>query len=55
MKKIFFIPVLIFLTCISYSQEALKIQGGGSITIQSGTELVVQGGLTLENEAGLRY
>ena len=53
MKKIFFINVLIFLTCLSFSQEALKIQSGGSITIQNGVELVLQGGLTLDNGSSL--
>src|SRR4030095_3322547 len=53
MKKIFFINVLIFLTCLLFSQEALKIQSGGSITIQNGAELVLQGGLTLDNGSSL--
>ena len=53
MKKIFFINVLIFLTCLSFAQEALKIQNGGSITIQNGAELVLQGGLTLDNGSSL--
>ena len=53
MKKIFFINALIFLTCLSFSQEALKIQSGGSITIQNGAELILQGGLTLDNGSSL--
>lgn len=53
MKKIIFINILIFLTCLSFSQEALKIQSGGSITIQNGAELVLQGGLTLDNGSSL--
>ena len=53
MKKIFFINALIFQICFSFSQEALKIQSGGSITIQNGAELVLQGGLTLENGSSL--
>ena len=53
MKKIFIINVLIFLTCVSYSQDALKIQSGGSITIQNGAELVLNGGLTLDNGSSL--
>ncbi|HEU5163962.1 MAG TPA: hypothetical protein VFU29_00390 [Chitinophagaceae bacterium] len=53
MKKIFFINVLIFLTCLSFSQEALKIQSGGSITVQNGVELVLQGGVTLDNGSSL--
>ena len=53
MKKIFFTNVLIFFACLSFSQEALKIQSGGSITIQNGAELVLQGGLTLDNGSSL--
>jgi hypothetical protein len=53
MKKIFLINVLIFLTCLSFSQEALKIQSGASITVQNGVELVLQGGLTLDNGSSL--
>ena len=53
MKKIFLIHVFIFTSCFLFGQEALKIQGGGSITIQSGTELVLQGGLTLDNGSSL--
>ncbi|HEX6846746.1 MAG TPA: hypothetical protein VF144_07200 [Chitinophagaceae bacterium] len=53
MKKIFFINALIFFTGLSFGQEALKIQSGGSLTIQTGAELVLQGGLTLENGSSL--
>ena len=53
MKKIFLINELIFLTCLSFGQEALKIQSGGSITIQSGAELILNGGLTLDNGSSL--
>ena len=53
MKKVLFINALIFLACISFSQEALKIQSGGSVTIQNGAELVLQGGLTLDNGCSL--
>ena len=53
MKKILLINVVIFIACFSFSQEALKIQSGGSITIQNGAELVLQGGLTLENGSSL--
>ena len=53
MKKIFFIKLFIFVTCLSFSQEALKIQSGGSITVQNGAELVLQGGLTLDNGSSL--
>src|SRR6188508_3200620 len=53
MKKILLINALTFLTCLSFSQEALKIQNGGSITIQNGAELVLQGGLTLNNGSSL--
>ena len=49
MKKLFIIIAGIFLSCVSISQEALKIQNGASITIQNGAELVLQGGITLEN------
>jgi hypothetical protein len=53
MKKILLINALIVLASISFSQEALKIQSGGSITIQSGAELVLQGGLTLDDGSSL--
>src|SRR5688572_4161963 len=53
MKKIFFINVFVFMNFLSFSQEALKIQSGGSVTIQNGVELVLQGGLTLDNGSSL--
>ena len=53
MKKLVAITTSIFLSCLCLSQEALKIQNGGSITIQPGAELVLQGGLTLENGTSL--
>ena len=53
MRKTFFINVLIFLSCLSFSQEALKIQSGGSITVQNGVELVLKGGVTLDNGSSL--
>ena len=53
MKKLVAITTSIFLSCLCLSQEALKIQNGGSITIQPGAELVLQGGLTLENGSSL--
>ena len=53
MKKIALINVFSFIACLSFSQEALKIQNGGSITIQEGAELVLQGGLTLEHGSSL--
>lgn len=53
MKKGLFINIFFFLTCISYSQEVLRIKSGGSVTIQNGAELVLQGGLTLDNGSNL--
>src|SRR6188474_982820 len=53
MKKIFIIIFLVFLACLSFGQEALKIQSGGNITIQNGAELILQGGLTLDNGSSL--
>ena len=53
MKKLLLICELFSATIISISQEALKIQSGGSITIQSGAQLVLQGGLTLDNGSSL--
>jgi hypothetical protein len=53
MKKIFFINAFIIITCCSFSQEAMKIQGGGSIAIQNGAEVILQGGLTLDNGSSL--
>jgi hypothetical protein len=53
MKKILFINAFLLLSCFSFSQEALKIQNGGSITIQNGVQLALQGGLTLDNGSSL--
>src|SRR5688572_9616554 len=53
MKKIFFINVFVFMNFLSFGQEALKIQNGGSVTIQNGAELVLQGGLTIDNGSSL--
>jgi hypothetical protein len=53
MKKILIIKLLSCLTFFSFSQEALKIQSGASLTIQSGADLVLHGGLTLENGSSL--
>src|SRR4026207_2370411 len=53
MKKLLLIHLIIFSCCRSFSQDALKIQSGGSITIQPGAELVLQGGLTLDNGSSL--
>jgi hypothetical protein len=53
MKKIFLVNVLIFQACCSFSQEALKIQNGGSIIIQNGAELILQGGVSLDNGSSL--
>ena len=53
MKKILLINAFIFIACFSFSQEALKIQSGGSIIVQNGVELVLQGGLTLDNGSSL--
>ena len=36
-----------------FSQEVLRVQNGGSITIQNGVNLILQGGLTLENGSNL--
>src|SRR5687767_10803655 len=52
MRHIFLITLLL-LSILSFSQEALKIQGGGSITVQNGAELVLQGGITLDNGSSL--
>src|SRR5688500_16777798 len=49
MKKLLLICGWILFSIVGISQDALKIQSGGNITIQSGAELVLQGGLTLDN------
>ena len=53
MKKLLLIYIFIIISSSVFSQEALKIQSGGSITIQSGAELIFQGGLTLDNGSSL--
>ena len=53
MKKLLLIIAFASLTILSFTQEGLKIQRGGSITIQNGAELVLQGGLTLDNGSSL--
>jgi len=53
MKKLLLIGAIFLFTIVGISQEALKIQSGGSITIQNGAELVLQGGLTLDNGSSL--
>ncbi|HJS54339.1 MAG TPA: hypothetical protein VJ765_07340 [Chitinophagaceae bacterium] len=53
MTKILSIKILILISCFSFSQEAMKIQSGGSVTIQTGAELILQGGLTLDNGSSL--
>ena len=53
MKKILLINLFTCFVSFSFTQEALKIQSGGSITIQNGVELVLQGGLTLDNGSSL--
>src|SRR5678810_203044 len=53
MKKIFLVSVFVSLLHPGFSQQALKIQNGGSVTIQNGAELVLQGGLTLEDGSSL--
>ena len=39
--------------CAGFSQEVLRVQNGGSITIQNGVNLILQGGITLENGSSL--
>jgi hypothetical protein len=53
MKKLLLIYFFIITASFIFSQEALKIQSGGSVTIQSSAELILQGGLTLDNGSGL--
>lgn len=53
MKKLLLLSTALLLTAISFSQEVVKIQNGGSLTIQNGAALVLQGGLTLENGSHL--
>lgn len=53
MKKLLLIYTSLSLVIIGISQEAVKIQNGGSITIQNRAELVLQGGLTLDNGSSL--
>lgn len=53
MKKILLLDIFLLLLCCSYSQEVIKIQNGGSLTVQSGTELHLQGGITFENGSSL--
>lgn len=53
MKKLLLVCSFTLSCILAFSQEALKIQSGGSITIQNGAELVLQGSLTLDNGSSL--
>ena len=53
MKKIFLINSLTLLSLVCLTQEALRIQSGGAVTIQSGADLVLQGGITFDNGSSL--
>lgn len=54
MKKTFTITAFALFAYSAISQEVLRIQNGGSITIQNGVTLVLQGGVTLENGSDLQ-
>src|SRR5438105_1865789 len=53
MKKLFTITGFTLFMCAGFSQEVLRVQNGGSITIQNGVNLILQGGITLENGSSL--
>ena len=54
MKQIYLLLVFIAASAFCcFSQEALRIKNGSTLTIQNGADISLQGGITLENGSSL--